>query len=157
MIKGRISIKPLSINRYYVPLIVGRHVEIKVSLQGKAYKKECSFKLLPKLSKLEKAEKYFVGYIFGFSNAASDADNAVKPFQDALVDAYNAKFGKSLNDKQFYFPISQKVKVPIGQEFIEFFVAPLTLYADMMRTVSEKMENDNAFELFFKYITPQSL
>jgi Holliday junction resolvase RusA-like endonuclease len=157
MIKARINIKPPSINAYFTTVIRSGKVLITISDRGKSYKDEVRFKVLPKLSRLEYSKKYFAGFVFGFSNAASDADNAVKPFQDAMIDAYNSKFGASLNDKQIYFPIAQKVVVKKGEEFIDFFIAPLELYAEMMQKISEKMENDDAFELFYKYITPQSL
>jgi len=157
MIQARIHVKPLSINAYFTTVIRSGKVLITISDRGKSYKDEVRFKVLPKLSRLEYSKKYFAGFVFGFSNAASDADNAVKPFQDAMIDAYNSKFGASLNDKQIYFPIAQKVVVKKGEEFIDFFIAPLELYAEMMQKISEKMENDDAFELFYKYITPQSL
>lgn len=157
MIQGKIHVKPLSINKYYKPIKVRGHIEITISEAGKAYKNEVKLKISPKLTRLEPSGKYFAGLNFGFSNSAADSDNAVKPFQDAMVEAYNNKFGKSLNDKQIYFTIPQKVVVPEGQEFVEFFLVPLNLYSDLMGRIAEKMEDDPTFELFFKYLMPQGL
>lgn len=52
-------------------------------------------------------------YIFGVSRA-SDIDNLVKAFQDALAEKYG------FNDNRIYFLEVQKVVVKKGEEFIDF-------------------------------------
>ncbi len=100
----RLSIKPLSVNECW---------------QGKRFK-------TPKYKKYEKDVRsllipikipnppYKVNYTFGFSSAASDIDNPVKPFQDILSKEYG------FNDKLIFEINVRRVKVKKGNEFIEF-------------------------------------
>lgn len=52
--------------------------------------------------------------VFGFSNAASDWDNPIKPFQDILQKKYG------FDDRRIIEAHVKKVKVKKGEEFIEW-------------------------------------
>jgi len=100
----RIDIKPLSVNDVW---------------QGKRFK-------TPKYKRYERdlllmlpAFKVPDGDLslrltFGFSNASSDWDNPVKPFQDVLQKKYG------FNDSRIVEATVKKVKVKKGAEFIEW-------------------------------------
>jgi Holliday junction resolvase RusA-like endonuclease len=55
----------------------------------------------------------------GFSNVASDIDNAVKPFIDILQKRYN------FNDKYIFRLVIEKEIVTKGKEFIEYTIKKL--------------------------------
>lgn len=102
--KMRINIKPLSVNKCW---------------QGKRFKtpeyvkyEKVLMMLLPKFTVPKGALK--VTFIFGLSNALSDWDNPIKPFQDILQKKYG------FNDKDIHEGVVKKVKVKKGEEFIEF-------------------------------------
>ena len=105
-----IKIKPLSVNRAW---------------QGKRYKskeylnyEKLVLLLLPK--KLNIPDGLLrLDYDFGFSNFASDADNAVKPFQDLLQKKYG------FNDNRIAEIFIRKIKVKKGEEYIRFDIKPL--------------------------------
>ena len=63
---------------------------------------------------------YKVYYEFGFSSAASDTDNPVKPFQDILSKKY--KF----DDKLIHEMNVKRAKVKKGGEYIKFKIEHLT-------------------------------
>ena len=103
---NHVDIKPLSINTAW---------------QGKRYKtqKYKDYRLILTFAKLP--DNLFIPqgdlllvYEFGVSNNASDVDNLVKPFQDALQDKYG------FNDSRIKSFIATKKKVKKGQEYIKF-------------------------------------
>jgi Holliday junction resolvase RusA-like endonuclease len=55
---------------------------------------------------------------FGFSNAASDLDNPVKPFLDSLKDRYG------FDDKKVYELFISKKIVKKGQDYIKYKIEP---------------------------------
>jgi len=65
-------------------------------------------------------------YRIGFSNRASDLDNAIKPIQDTLSDLY------SWNDNKIYNIKAKKIIVPKGKEFIN-----VTIYTREMSCLSK--------------------
>lgn len=100
----KIYIKPLSVNECW---------------KGKRYKTE-SYKKYEKLLKLAipyesvPQGKLRVEYEFGFSSAASDWDNPIKPLQDIL----QKRLG--FDDKMIFESSTKKVIVPKGEEYIKF-------------------------------------
>jgi len=104
-----LDIKPLSVNECW---------------QGKRFKtpkyKKYENNLLIMLPKLTVPEGPIELYLkWGFSSAASDWDNPIKPFQDILQKKYN------FNDNRVVRAITEKVKVNKGEEFIEFEIKKL--------------------------------
>ncbi len=103
---SKVGVKPLSVNEAW---------------QGKRFKskKYSAYELyllhtLPTTSKTWDKDKLELYLLIGFSNTASDIDNAVKPFVDVLQKKY--KF----NDKNIYRLVVEKQIVKRGEEFIEF-------------------------------------
>lgn len=100
----KVNIKPLSVNEVW---------------QGKRFKTE-KYKgyervLLLLLPKIElPSPPYKIFYEFGMSNALSDIDNPVKPFQDVLQKKYN------FNDSSIFEMNVKKIKVKKGLEYISF-------------------------------------
>jgi len=95
------KIKPLSVNDAFQ----GRRFK---NTNYKTYEKE----LLAKLPKIEIPKPpYKIYFEFGFSNAASDWDNPIKPLQDILQKKY--KF----NDKDVYEATIIKKVVKKGSEY----------------------------------------
>lgn len=104
----KINIKPLSVNE---------------ARQGKRFKTN-------KYIQYEKILKMFlkpieipkwnlrIDYIFWFSNAKSDIDNPVKPFQDILCKRY------WFNDDRIYEITIQKRIVKKGEDYICFEITP---------------------------------
>lgn len=100
----RLPIKPLSVNEAW---------------QGKRYK-------TPAYSRYEKTVLTLLRPLvipdgpleirleFGLSSSASDWDNPVKPFVDCLQKRYG------FNDNRIQRGVVEKVKVPKGQEYVEF-------------------------------------
>ena len=102
----RINIKPLSVNQCWM----GRRYKTKTYKNYEA-------NMLMLLPDIELPKPPFeVLYKFGFSSAASDLDNPVKPLQDILQKRY--KF----DDKHIHRMVVEKVKVKKGQEFLIFEV-----------------------------------
>jgi Holliday junction resolvase RusA-like endonuclease len=105
----KIGIKPLSVNQAW---------------KGKRYKTEQYKKyefalllLLPeKLTIPVGPLKLY--YEFGFSSAASDNDNPVKPLQDIISKKY--KF----NDNRIFETLIRKTKVKKGAEYLTFEISP---------------------------------
>ncbi len=100
----KLDIKPLSVNQCW---------------QGKRFKtpkyKKYESDLLMILPKLTVPDGPLELYLkWGFSSAASDWDNPIKPFQDVLQKKYD------FNDSRVVRAITEKVKVKKGEEFIEF-------------------------------------
>ena len=102
----RINIKPMSVNEAWK----GRRFD---TLKYKKYRNDVLF-LLPRFTLPE--PPYRLGIVVGYSNAASDIDNVVKPFTDILQKKYN------FDDKLIYKLEVEKVIVPKGKEFIDFFI-----------------------------------
>lgn len=100
-----VSIKPLSINEAWVG-------KLRKTKHHSVYLHSLAF-LLPRNLTLPPAP-YEVHYEFGFSSHASDWDNPVKPFQDALQKKYQ------FNDKLIMKATVTKKKVNKGQEYIGF-------------------------------------
>lgn len=105
-----LNIKPLSVNKAW---------------QGKRYKTKVydryiqDVKLLLPAMTVPKDEELALTVNFGFSSAASDIDNPLKPFIDCLQKKYG------FDDKKIVLLIVRKTKVKKGQEFIEFDLGPL--------------------------------
>ena len=102
----RINIKPMSVNEAWK----GRRFD---TLKYKKYRNDVLF-LLPRFTLPE--PPYRLGIVVWYSNAASDIDNVVKPFTDILQKKYN------FDDKLIYKLEVEKVIVPKGKEFIDFFI-----------------------------------
>lgn len=100
----RLAIKPLSVNDAYR----GRRFATKELTQ---YKSDLGW-LLPRLEVPD--GPIAVRYVFGVSSKASDGDNLIKAFQDAVAEHYG------FNDKRIYHWDVTKVDVPKGKEFVEF-------------------------------------
>ena len=101
---ARIDIKPLSVNEAYR----GRRFATRELTQ---YKSDLGW-LLPKMEVPD--GPLAARYVFGTSSRASDADNMVKIFQDAISEHYG------FNDSRIYRIEVEKVDVPKGREFVEF-------------------------------------
>jgi Holliday junction resolvase RusA-like endonuclease len=99
-----IPIKPLTVNRSYQ----GRRF---ATPELKAFKQALGY-LLPPLT-IPKG-KLKVRYVFGVSSRASDGDNLIKSFQDALCERYG------FNDRDIYHWDVEKVIVPKGKEYAAF-------------------------------------
>lgn len=103
-IMNKINIKALSVNEAW---------------QGRRFKtqkyKIYESKVLNLLPDIEIPPKdWLIIYHVGYSNAQSDIDNFVKPFQDCLQKRYN------INDRYIYAYIIEKHIVPKGEEYIQF-------------------------------------
>ncbi len=107
LFSDRVEIKPLSVNQAWQ----GKRFKTK---NYQNYEKEVLLKLHPFTLVIKEPVELII--IVGFSNAASDADNAVKPFLDILQKKYD------FNDKYIYRLVVEKVIVKKGEEFIEFFI-----------------------------------
>jgi Holliday junction resolvase RusA-like endonuclease len=104
MVKGIAYIQPLSVNEAWQ----GRRFKSK---KYKDYEIEL-FYLLPALD-IPKGD-LSIEIEFGFSNAAKDIDNPVKPFLDILQKRYR------FDDKQIYELYIVKKIVSKGKEYIAF-------------------------------------
>jgi Holliday junction resolvase RusA-like endonuclease len=104
MVKGIAYIQPLSVNEAWQ----GRRFKSK---KYKAYEIEL-FYLLPALD-IPKGD-LSIEIEFGFSNAAKDIDNPIKPFLDILQKRY------TFDDKQIYKLSVIKKIVRKGKEYIAF-------------------------------------
>jgi Holliday junction resolvase RusA-like endonuclease len=106
----RINIKPLSVNEAWM----GRRFK---TAKYTKFQNDVLF-LLPNLTLPE--PPYKLQMIVGYSNPAADIDNFVKPFLDILQKKYN------FDDKLIYKLEVEKVIVPKGKEFIDFFIETYT-------------------------------
>lgn len=104
-----IDIKPLSVNGCW---------------QGKRFKTPAYKKyerdmllLLPAIVIPEPPHKVY--YEFGFSSAASDIDNPIKPLQDILQKRYD------FDDKTIFEMIVVKKKVKKGCEYLKFEISKI--------------------------------
>lgn len=104
MAMNKIDIKPLTVNRAWA----GRRFKTPAYVK---YREDLML-LLPKIELLD--PPYCLELEFGFSNNASDFDNPVKPFCDALQDRYG------FNDKEITEAHIYKRIVAKGQEYIAF-------------------------------------
>ena len=102
----KIDIKPLSVNQCWQ----GKRFKTP---KYKQYEKDM-FILLPKISVPK--PPYKVYYEFGFSSAASDLDNPIKPLQDILQKKYG------FDDKHIYEMTAKRVKVKKGEEYLIFHI-----------------------------------
>lgn len=100
----RLNIKPLSVNEAWQ----GRR---KKTFKYLKYQKDVSLLLRP--FTVPEGDLRIV-LEFGFSNAASDWDNPIKPFQDILQKKYG------FNDSRVVEAHVKKVKVKKGEEYIEW-------------------------------------
>lgn len=106
-----IPIKPLSVNDAWK----GRRFK---TAAYKQFERDV-LKLLPAKMEIPEGDLFIV-LVWGFSSAASDYDNPVKPFQDVLQKKYN------FNDSRFVGGLPIKTKVKKGQEFISFKIISIT-------------------------------
>ncbi len=103
------GVKALSVNKVWQ----GRRFKTK---DYKDYEK-MMFALLPPMQM--PPAPYTLKLEIGFSNDASDVDNANKPFQDILAKHYH------FNDKNIYRVVLDKYLVAKGQEYIIFEIKTL--------------------------------
>lgn len=103
---NKIEVKPLSVNEAWQ----GRRFKTD---KYKNYEKLLLLSLPPSKINWDK-EPIELSLLIGFSNVASDIDNAVKPFIDVLQKRYN------FNDKYIFRLVVEKCLVDKGKEFIEF-------------------------------------
>ena len=106
-----LDVKPLSLNNAYR----GRRFKTK---ELEKFHADVA-KLLPKSKWDISNGKLRAQYIFGVSSKATDGDNLIKVFQDALAECYG------FNDKRIYEWDVTKVDVPKGKEFIEFEISTM--------------------------------
>ena len=106
--------------------IYEKTLSVNEAWKGRRYKsdayKDYRTKLLYLLPrKIDMPEPPFEIYFrFGFSSAASDWDNPVKPLQDILAKKYG------FNDKLIRRAVVDTEIVPKGQEFFEFELKTFT-------------------------------
>jgi len=105
-----IKIKPLSVNDAWK----GRRFKTD---NYKAYEQAVVLLLPPNLEVPEGELSIYLEW--GFSNAASDWDNPIKPFQDILQKKYG------FNDNRVFDARVKKVKVSKGAEYIIFNITAL--------------------------------
>jgi len=106
----KVKIKPLSVNQAWR----GRRFKTP---EHKAYREALRY-LLPKINPPEGLKTLYV--TFYFSSRASDIDNALKTFIDALQDKYQ------FDDKEIYKIVAEKEIVKKGEEAIKFKLASYT-------------------------------
>jgi len=105
----KLPIKPVSTNETLAfSKSAGRFVKTKIA---RRYKDDLLM-ILPKKT-IPDGELMLIAR-FGLSNNASDTDNCIKPFQDALQTRYG------FNDKLVKAYVVEGVDVKVGHEFIEF-------------------------------------
>jgi len=103
------KIKPLSVNDCWQ----GRRFKTP---KYKAYEKQLLYTLPP----LEVPKPPLtINFVFGFSSAASDWDNPIKPLQDILQKKYG------FNDKDIHKATVEKVKVRKGDEFFNVSISSI--------------------------------
>ena len=107
----RMDIKPLSVNDCW---------------QGKRFKtpkyRQYEKELLYTLPTRKLPEPPFsIQFEFGFSSAASDWDNPIKPLQDILQKKYN------FDDKKILEASVRKIKVAKGKEYFKFRIDSLLI------------------------------
>ncbi|HAW74544.1 MAG TPA: hypothetical protein DCW74_02280 [Alteromonas australica] len=103
----KINIKPLSVNKAWK----GKRFK---SDKYKKYEKELLY-LLPNKKKIGNLDGPLkISIEFGFSSAASDFDNPIKPLIDILQKKYH------FNDNQIYEANIKKVIVDKGDEYLMF-------------------------------------
>ncbi len=117
----KVKIKPLSVNQAWQ----GRRFKTK---EYKAYRERLQWMLKP--MQVPEGDLYLV-LTFGVSNMASDTDNMIKPFQDALQDKYH------FDDKRITALTAQKIKVAKGSEFVKYEFHDITAFNDFMRAIAE--------------------
>jgi Holliday junction resolvase RusA-like endonuclease len=105
----RCRIKPLSVNEAYM----GRK---RKTSKYRTYEVVLPT-LLPEI-KVPHTGDLGLKVTWGFSSAASDIDNPLKPFLDVLQTTYG------FNDKRITELIVNKVRTDKGEEFIEFDLYP---------------------------------
>jgi Holliday junction resolvase RusA-like endonuclease len=105
---NKIEVKPLSVNEAWQ----GKRFKSK---KYEAYEKLLLFSLPPSKVNWDKIP-IEVHLFIGFSNVASDIDNAVKPFIDILQKRY------LFNDKFIFKLVVEKQIVSKGKEFIEYTI-----------------------------------
>lgn len=99
-----LNIKPLSANEIWQ----GRRVKTS---DYRKFERDV-LTILPKITVPDGGLEIYLKW--GFSSAASDWDNPIKPFQDCLQKKYG------FNDNKIFRAFTEKVKVKKGNEFIEF-------------------------------------
>ncbi len=104
-----LNYKPLSVNKVWR----GRRFKTE---EYKQYEKDLLM-LLPNIAMPE--PPYKVYYEFGFSSAASDLDNPIKPLTDILQKRYN------FDDKHIHELTAKKFKVKKGDDYLRFSITSL--------------------------------
>jgi len=101
----KIKIKPLSSNEAW------KGKRFKTPLYT-MFQQEFTLKLPRKIDIPDGPLK--ITFVFGFSNSASDYDNAIKQAQDVIASKYG------FNDKRIDHAVIHKVRTAKGEEFIWF-------------------------------------
>lgn len=109
---NKTNVKPLSVNQAWQ----GRRFKSKAYTAYETY----LLQTLPDTDVSWADDKIELELNIGFSNVASDLDNAVKPFVDILQKKY--KF----NDKNIYRLVVEKQIVKRGEDFIEFAIRKIS-------------------------------
>lgn len=117
----QINVKPFSVNQAW---------------QGRRFRttlyKEYEEVLLEILEEdIEIPKDVMLGAYFewGFSTAAADWDNPIKPFQDVLQKKYG------FNDNKISMALVRKKKVKRGEEYIRFKIVPVKRLASFLYEV----------------------
>lgn len=126
-----LKIKPLSVNRAYTAVKIGKKASLAKSQEYKAYTKQLPL-LLPTHLQLPPGKLVLI-IKFYFATAASDIDNCVKPMQDLICDYYG------VNDNQIYLLLVEKHTGNKGNERIEFEF--LAYSVDMFERLREVIIN----------------
>ena len=113
MIKAKIHIKPLSVNKVWQ----GRRFKTK---DYKQYEELVTLALPNGKLGIPVGEALSLELTVGLSSKNADLDNVCKPFLDILQKKY--KF----NDRRVYNIIMTKMSVAKGKEFIEFRIDKLS-------------------------------
>ena len=111
----KLDIKPLSVNKCWM----GRRFKTK---DYKQYEKVLMDKLPDNIPLPESGTPLQLWLGWGFSSAASDVDNPIKPFQDILQKKYG------FNDRDIFKLIVTKSKVKKGDDYIVFSIEELDYY-----------------------------
>lgn len=123
----KLDIKPLSVNRCWR----GRRFKTKDYEQ---YEIELMNELPDTILLPESGIPLQMYIQWGFSSAASDWDNPIKPFQDILQNKYG------FNDRNVHLGLVCKHKVKKGEDYIHFRIGKLNDLKNII-TITEELFN----------------
>ena len=107
----KLKIKPFSVNDAWK----GKRFRTQAY---KDFAKEVMLSL-PRGIEIPKDKPLRATFWWGFSSAASDYDNPIKPLQDVLAELFE------FNDKMIVEGHQYKYLVPKGQEYLKFLIEPI--------------------------------